>query len=337
MPGQQSQLKNKMGVAYRKILLLIPMSLGFCLMAQTQTGKDTLKVGVNDEQIDFLLPKDSLFEKEIVFEDSGRRYIIRVQGIPKTHTPPKLRVVNPTPAADKFEAPLKRKKMRNLFADASIGITYPVGATGNIVTKTSGFSFAADRVYLSEFNNQKFKPGIDLRLNLYQVSKKLNNNWWYKRSIQFNYYFFNSYSTVYSSEYTAKSDGNNTMVADSLVYSTSSATDITYHRFRLLFPYMFEKVMTLNNGKQFAYSLGVAFSMNLVTYREIKQGYAMWGFNYNFNPGEALVNAIVPMASVRYHRLAWYGQLKYNPVSNINLITNPQHWLFQSGVTFNLY
>lgn len=313
------------------------MPMGIALWLTAQTNKDTLKVGINDEKIDFLLAKDSVFEKEIVFEDSGRKYIIRVQGIPKNVVQPKLRVVDKAPAADKHEQPIKGKKLRNLFADASIGITYPVGATGNIVTKTSGFSFAADRVYLSEFNNQKFKPGIDLRLNLYQVSKKLNNNWWYKRSIQFNYYFFNSYSTVYSSEYTARSDGNNVMVADSLVYSTSSVTDITYHRFRLLFPYMFEKVMTLNNGKQLAYSFGAAFSMNLVTYREIKQGYTMWGFNYNFNPGQALLNAIVPMASVRYHRLAWYGQLKYNPVSNINLITNPQHWLIQSGVTFNLY
>lgn len=324
-------MRNK----YNKIVILF-LSFTSCVCLWAQSPQDTLKVGINDEKIDFLLEKDSLFEKEIVFEDSGRKYIIRVYGVPKTRKFSKF-TVNPVPAKNPVPVKTERKKIRNLFADASLGITMPAGVQNNIVTNTTGFSLTADRVYMSQFTNQKFRPGPDLRLNVYQISRKLNERWWYKRSVQFNYYYFSASSSVYSSEHTIKNDGNNNVIADSLVFFTSSETDIRYHKFRLLFPYTFEKTITLNNGKQLAVSMGAAFSMNLVTNREIRKGYVLWGYNNNFSLGGALLNALVPMAAIRYHRIAWYGQFKFNPVSNINLQSNPQHWLFQSGLTFNLY
>lgn len=303
----------------------------FSVSASSQTG-DTLTVKINGEGLDLVLNPDSVIEKEIVFEDSNHRYVVRISSKPKNAI-----AIKKDKELIPIEQKNKVKNIRNLFPDFSVGVAYPVGLTTSYIANNA-LNPSADIIYNSNFSNLEFTPGLDLRLNVFSNTRQLNTSCWYKRSAQLNYYFFSCKSNMFSSQYTVKTSNQGTVIEpDSLLFKITSQSNIRYHKFGLVFPFTFEKVYHLNNAKQLGVSLGLSLNLILSTNRETITGLELFGISGRRSFSGFLSNTIAPTAGIRYQKFMWYGMVKYNPKSNINTYLNPQLWMVQSGVSFGLY
>lgn len=309
-------------------LFFVLISIG---SASAQTA-DTLTVKINGEGLDLTLNPDSIIEKEIVFEDSNHRYVVRISSKPKNAI-----AIKKDKELIPSEQNNKAKKIRNLFPDFSVGIAYPVGLTISYISDYA-LNASSDIIYNSNFSNQEFTPGLDLRLNVFSNTRQLNSSWWYKRSAQLNYYFFSCKSNSFSSQYTVKPSNQGTLPEpDSLLFKITSQSNIRYHKFGLVFPFTFEKVYHLNNAKQLGVSFGLSLNLNLSTNTETISGLQVLGISGRRSFPGFVFNSVAPTAGLRYQKFMWYGMIKYNPASNINSYLNPQHWLIQSGLSFGLY
>lgn len=311
----------------RKFIFFWLIIFGYFPIQRAQVV-DTLEIGINGEGTKIILPGDSVFSKEITFEDSGRIYTIRISG--KSKNLPNT--VHPTPNIS------HQKTQKSLFSQTGIGLVLPIGNNRFLNGYNSMLANTADSNGLNSIHNNKFDPGVGMALNIFQKVKFWRNGWRLNKSIWVNYYNFGMQFSVVGT--TALSDAygrpyySRVENVNGINYFTTAAK-YRYHKLGIFFPLLIEKRYELNNAKTISFQGGLAIGINLLNRNFVNA--PIFIYNDNFNALGGVLNCISGLMGVQVHRVGMMLKANYNPPSNTNTFYNPQNILLQFMGTYKLY